>query len=133
MIGLDTNILVRYFAQDEPRQSVAARDLIDNKLTREDPGYITVIVLVEFAWVLKRLYAGKREEIVEVIEGLLAASTINIENKRLVRNALRAFAASKADFSDCLIVHINSDAGCKFTYTFDQIASKLEGFRLLRQ
>ncbi len=132
MIGLDTNILVRYFAQDEPRQSAAARDLIDNKLSRENPGHITVIVLVEFAWVLKRLYGGKRGEIVEAIEGLLSASTISIESKRLVRSALRAFAASKADFSDCLIVQINSDAGCELTYTFDQNASKLDGFRLLR-
>lgn len=89
-------------------------------------------MLIEFAWVLKRLYAGKREEIVEAIEGLLAASTISIENKRLVRNALRAFAASKADFSDSLIAQINSDAGCELTYTFDQIASKLRGFCLLR-
>ena len=108
MIGLDTNILVRYFAQDEPRQSAAARELLDNKLTREDPGYISIIVLVEFAWVLKHLYGGKRAEIVAAIEGLLAASTISIESKGLVRNALRAFATSKADLSDCLIVQINS-------------------------
>lgn len=72
MIGLDTNILVRYFAQDDPRQSTAARKLIDDKLTREEPGYIAIVVLVEFAWVLKRLYEGKRSEIAEAIAGLLS-------------------------------------------------------------
>ena len=132
MIGLDTNILVRYFAQDEPRQSKVARELLENKLTREGPGHITVIVLAEFAWVLKRLYHGTRTEIAEAIEGLLSASTINIENKRLVRNVLRAYSTSKAEFSDCLVAQANLDAGCEFTFTFDREASKMHGFRLLR-
>ena len=52
MIGLDTNVLVRYLAQDDRRQSAAATRLIE-ALTVEDPGFIAHATLVELAWVLK--------------------------------------------------------------------------------
>lgn len=131
MIGLDTNVLLRYFTQDEPRQSKAARDLVDNRLTREEPGHVASIALAEFAWVLKRLYAASTEEIAEAIEGLLTTPTIAVEHKSLAWKALREFRASTVGFSDCLIAQINLDAGCETTYTFDRNAAKSSGFRLL--
>jgi predicted nucleic-acid-binding protein len=132
VIGLDTNVLVRYFAQDEPKQAAAARRLFQTRLTHEVPGHVNVVTLAETCWVLKRLYAAGRSELVQVIENLLAAPNIVVERRAMVRKALQAFDASAAvGFSDCLIAQMNGDAGCQQTLTFDRGAAKLAGFELL--
>jgi predicted nucleic-acid-binding protein len=132
VIGLDTNVLVRYFAQDEPKQAVATRRLFQTRLTREEPGHVNVLTLAETCWVLRRLYAAGRAELVQVVENLLAAPNIVVERRALVRKALQAFDASAAaGFSDCLIAQLNAEAGCARTLTFDRGAAKLAGFELL--
>ena len=131
MTGLDTNVLVRYFAQDDPKQGAAARALVQKRLTREAPGHVNVVTLAETCWVLKRLYEAGRDELVQVIENLLAAPNIVVERRAEVRKALQNFGASNAGFSDCLIAQLNLDAGCSSTLTFDRSAAKLAGFRLL--
>jgi predicted nucleic-acid-binding protein len=132
VIGLDTDVLVRYFAQDEPRQAAAARRLFQARLTREAPGHVNVVTLAETCWVLSRLYAAGRGELVQVIENLLAAPNIVVERRAQVRKALQAFDASPtAGFSDCLIAQMNGDAGCQRTLTFDRGAAKIAGFELL--
>ncbi len=131
MIGLDTNVLVRFFAQDEPQQSKAARALINRKLTRDRPGHVATIVLAEFAWVMKRLYRADREEISAALEGLLTSPVIAVEHKAQVWKALGDFRATTIGFSDCLMKHINAAAGCEVTCTFDRSAAKVAGFRLL--
>ena len=132
MVGLDTNVLVRYFAQDEPKQAAAARRLFQTRLTQEEPGHVNVVTLAETCWVLRRLYAAGRSELVQVIDNLLAAPNIVVERRALVRKALRAFDASAAaGFSDCLIAQMNGDAGCRQTLTFDRGVAKLAGFELL--
>ena len=131
MIGLDTNVLVRYFAQDEPKQAAAARRLFQDRLTREAPGHVNVVTLAQTCWVLKRLYGVGRDELVHVVENLLAAPNIVVERRAQVRKALQAFAASASGFSDCLIAQLNADAGCTNTLTFDRGAAKLAGFERL--
>ena len=131
MIGLDTNVLVRYFAQDDAKQAVAARALFTERLTREQPGHVNVVTLAETCWVLKRLYEAGRDELVQVVENLLAAPNIVVERRAEVRKAVQAYGASSAGFSDCLIAQLNRDAGCEHTLTFDRSAAKLAGFSLL--
>ena len=132
MIGLDTNVLVRYFAQDEPKQSAAARQLFQTRLTRDSPGHVNVVTMAETLWVLKRLYAAERGELAQVVENLLAAPNIVVERRASVRKALRTYATSSAaGFADCLIAHLNTDAGCAHTLTFDRGAAKVTGFELI--
>jgi predicted nucleic-acid-binding protein len=131
MIGLDTNVVLRYLAEDDPLQSKAARDLIEGRLTRDEPGHIAAITIAEIAWVLKRLYAGSREEIADAIEGLLAAPTIVVEHRGFVRQAVQDFRESAAEFSDCVIGCVNAGVGCDTTVTFDRAAAKVARFRLL--
>lgn len=132
MIGLDTNVLIRYFAQDDPVQAQAARTLIERTLTRESPGHVAAISLAEFAWVLKRLYRGSRSEIGAAIEGLLTSPTLVIEHKALAWKALAGFLAGKSGFGDYLIAQINRAAGCSVTVTFDREAASDPGFQLLK-
>jgi len=131
MIGLDTNVLVRYIAQDDAVQSPKASSLIES-LTVDEPGYVTQVALVEVVWVLSSLYAADRAQIAKVVEGFLRTKELNVEAAETVWKALRVFIASKADFPDCLIERICHDAHCEYTATFDTKAAKSAGLRLIK-
>jgi predicted nucleic-acid-binding protein len=130
MIGLDTNVLIRYIMQDDVKQSALANRLIDS-LTAESPGYVALVSVVEIAWVLGSAYDLDRAQLVQAFEGLLRTKEIVIENAETVWKAVRSFQSSKADFADCLIERAASVAGCEMTMTFDRAAAKGSGMTLL--
>ena len=130
MIGLDTNVLVRYVAQDDPKQSPQATRLIES-LTAEAPGYVSIVSVVELVWVLAGCYASTRNEICEVLETLLRTKEIIVAHADIVWKALRIFREGKADFADCLIERSANAAGCSHTATFDRAAAKHCGMRLI--
>ena len=131
MIGLDTNVLVRYFAQDAPVQTRKANALIES-LTAEQPGFVTLVALVETVWVLGLAYDAPRSSIVEVVETLLRTKEIHVEAAETVWKAVRLYAASTADFADCLIERTGHEALCEYTATFDVKAAKATGMRLIK-
>lgn len=131
MIGLDTNVVVRYLAQDDAKQSAVATRLFEHTLSPENPGFVSAVVLCELAWVLAECYAADRGRIRGAIEGLLASRQIAVEAPELVRRALRAWADSGADFADALIGAVAAAHGAGKTVTFDRAAAKLAGFDLL--
>ncbi|QSB05805.1 PIN domain-containing protein [Natronoglycomyces albus] len=131
MIGLDTNVLVRFLTNDDPKRSeIAARSI--ETLSEERPGYISHIVLVELYWVLtsKRGYAYSVDEATGAMARLIDAREIVAERADLVRTALKA-AQDGAGFADALITARNHDAGCSDTVTFDKGAANNAGMRLL--
>jgi predicted nucleic-acid-binding protein len=131
MIGLDTNVLVRYVTQDDPKQSAAATKLIDS-LSTEAPGFIAMIVVVELVWVLQSCYQVKRDEIVRILETLLRSKELIVERAELVWQALRHFTPGQADFADCLIERCGHAAECRHTLTFDRNAAAGAGMQLLK-
>jgi len=130
MIGLDTNVLVRYVAQDDPKQSPKATRLIES-LTVDAPGYVSVVSVVELVWVLTSCYASTKGEICEVLQTLLRTKEIVVANAGTVWKAVRLFKEEKADFADCLIERSANEAGCGYTITFDRDAAKHCGMRLI--
>ena len=130
MIGLDTNVLVRYVVQDDPKQSLQATRLIES-LTGDAPGYVSVISVVELVWVLTGCYTSSKNEICEVLETLLRTKEIVVAHADTVWKALRVFKEGKADFADCLIERSAKEAGCSHTATFDRDAAKHGGMRLI--
>ena len=130
MIGLDTNVLVRYVMQDDPKQSQKASRLIES-LTSEAPGFVPLVALIELVWVLTSCYDLTREQVAEALDGLLRAKEIVLERAEQVSQALRTFGASSADFADCLIERTAAAAGCGKTMTFDTCASKFAGMTLI--
>ncbi|MFZ4536752.1 PIN domain-containing protein [Propionivibrio sp.] len=130
MIGLDTNVLVRYVAQDDPEQSPQATQLIES-LTANAPGFITVVSVVELVWVLSSCYRSTQREICEVLETLLRTKELVVAQADTVWKALRVFRDGKADFADCLIERSANDAGCNYTATFDVGAAKTCGMQLI--
>ena len=131
MIGLDTNILVRYLAQDDRQQAEAASRLIEETLNAEAPGFVSAAALVEVAWVLEDGYGCSRGEVVSVFERLLHVRQLVVERAEALAQATRAFAAGKADFADCVIERIGHVHGCEYTLTFDRLAARDAGMRLL--
>jgi predicted nucleic-acid-binding protein len=131
VIGLDTNVVVRYLAQDDARQSAAATRVFESVLTPDAPGFVSAVVLCEIAWVLADCYAANQARIRAAIEGLLASRQIAVEFPDTVRKALRAWGESSADFADALIGAVAASQGASKTVTFDRAAAKLPGFELL--
>ena len=127
MIGLDTNVLVRYFADDDPVQSRQATHFIETHCTRDSPGFVDRVALCELVWVLKA-YGYRRTDIVRILEQLLATSDVLLEDQESVRSALRLYESTTIDFADALIGQVNRARGCVATATFDRKAAKLSGF-----
>ncbi len=132
MIGLDTNILVRYLAQDDPVQSPKATELIERRLTWDDPGFVSVVAMVEIVWVLGRAYGLADHEIAAAIERTLQADVLVVENEQEVFSAMIALKEGRGSFADALIGALGARAGCSRTLSFDQKASRLPGFELVQ-
>jgi len=130
MIGLDTNVLVRYVMQDDPKQSQKASRLMES-LSPETPGFVPLVALVEFVWVLASCYDLTREQLAQALDGLLRAKEVVLERAEQVSQALRTFGASAANFADCLIERTAAAAGCEKTMTFDAGAAKSVGMTLI--
>jgi predicted nucleic-acid-binding protein len=131
MIGLDTNILIRYLTQDDPVQSVKATEIIERRLTPENPGFVSIIAMVETVWVLDRAYGLTAQDIATVVERLLQVEVLTIENEQQVFTAMVALKRGQGSFADAVIAELGARAGCTRTLTFDQKAVRLRGFELV--
>jgi predicted nucleic-acid-binding protein len=130
MIALDTNILVRYFAQDDIAQSAKASALIES-LTDSTQGFISQIVLIEIVWVMQRLFEADRKTVTEIIQNMLVIPGFVLENRDAVKKAVDLYSSTSADFPDCLIAKVAEAAGCRVVVTFDVKAAKACGMQLM--
>src|SRR6202161_2718671 len=120
MIGLDTNVLVRYLSQDDPVQSAKATEIIERRLTPKNPGFVSIVAMVETVWVLDRAYSLTAQEISTAVERLLQVEVLAIENEQQVFTAMVALKQGRGSFSDALIAELGARAGCTRTQMFDQ-------------
>lgn len=130
MIGLDTNVLVRFLTGDDPVESAAAERIMAT-LSPERTGFVCREVLVELVWVLERAYGYGRDAIVSAIEGLLASRELTMETADIVVLALGRYAEGGAGFADQMILAQCARAGCTELATFDRRAAAGTGGRLL--
>ena len=129
MIGLDTNVLVRYLTQDDPEQAAAATRLVEHACTREAPGHVALVVLCELVWVLRKAYGYGRDLIASVIDQILVTAELDVEDEEIAWRALAKYRKAPADFADYVLVYKNQAVGCETTYTFDQKLSSHEQVR----
>jgi predicted nucleic-acid-binding protein len=128
MIGLDTNILVRYLVKDSARQSAAATRLIKS-LTPTDRGFISLPTLIETIWVLDSRYGFDKDRIHDAVYKLIHSHKLTIQNRDEVELALAH--RGSFDIADAIIAQVGLAAGCTATMTFDKKAAKIEGMELL--
>lgn len=129
MIGLDTNVVVRYVVQDDAIQAARATRIFEG-LTESNKGFLSTVTMVEVDWVLRGAYGADRSSAAAVLQGLLESREIDLERPDAVRRALTRVAQG-ADFADALISALCQDAGCQQTMTFDRAAARSTGMRLI--
>ena len=128
MIGLDTNVLVRFLVRDDEDQFDRARKLIRREAHSGEPVRISLLVLLETEWVLRSRYKLAKGEILDAFSELLSAVDLSFEDEPSIEEALFAWKDSSAQFADCLIGARYRALGCSATATFDNGAVKLPGF-----
>ena len=134
MIGLDTNVLARYLAQDDTKQAALATRLIEEELTATRQGFVSLVVVAELCWVLNSLYGATMDELVATIEDFLNTPQFCMEKREVLQAAIGRFKAGssrKAGLADALIAEIAASAGCTATMTFDKAAVRAAGMILL--
>ena len=128
MLGIDTNVLVRFLVRDDEAQFEKARRLIKREIGADEDVFVSLMVLLETEWVLRSRYMLRKAEIVEALSGLLDATEVRFEDEPTVEETLFVWKDSAADFGDCLIGVHNQRLGCRATATFDAKAVKLPDF-----
>jgi len=130
VIGLDTNILVRHLTQDDPIQSAKAGEIVERRLTEEEPGFVSIVAMVETVWVPERAYGLRPHEIVGAVERMLQTDVLVVENEQEVFAAMIALKEGQGSFADAVIAALGAKVGCSSTLTFDRQALRLPGFEL---
>ena len=130
MTGIDTNVLVRFFAKDDPQQSPKAKAVL-NSLTILEPGWVGTATILELVWTMRSTFRMSRAGIGGMLGQLLSREGVVIEQFDTVRRALQVYRSANADFADCLIAASARAAGCDKTVTFDRIAARDAGMQLI--
>ncbi len=128
MLGVDTNVLVRFLVRDDETQFEKARKLIKREIAAGRRVFVSQLVLLETEWVLRSRYGLPKNLIIDAISGLLDASDVRFEDEPAIEEALFIWKEATADFADCLIGIRNRRLGCRATASLDVKASKLPGF-----
>lgn len=129
MIALDTNILLRYIVDADTAEGPVAEHLIADVLSRDNPGFISVLVLAEMLWVLKRGYKVSPDQQREILGKFLAMDQFVIEQADVVE---RALLLPHQDLADCILHEIGQTAGCSHTATFDKRFARLDHVELVK-
>jgi predicted nucleic-acid-binding protein len=128
MLGIDTNVLVRFLVRDDEAQFEKARRLIRREIGAGEDVFVSLMVLMETEWVLRSRYSLQKAQIMEAISRLLDATEVQLEDEPAIEETLFIWKDSAADFADCLIGAHSRRLGCRATATFDEKAVKLAAF-----
>jgi len=131
MIGLDTNVVLRYLLQHDPEQTRQANEIVEGRLSEREPGFLSLACVLEIVWVLRSLLRQSAVEIAGHLEHLLAADSLVVQNEQQVFEAAYALKRGTGEFEDALIGALNAWAGCEKTLTFDRRAGRLTGFEVI--
>ena len=124
MIGLDTNVLVRYFTQDDPIQSKRATLFVESHCTAEETGFVSLVVLCELVWVLDSGYGYAKADILRLLRGMASTPALTLEHHERVSRALSLYENSGAGLADCLIACSCEDEAALPVFTFDKAAAR---------
>ena len=131
MLALDTNVLVRYLAQDDAKQSALASRLIEQRLKPNERGFISLVALLETVWVMESRYGASAELVAEILADLLDTATLEVQDAQAVREAAQRYREGGVDLHDCLIVSLARQRKAQVV-SFDARAAKRLGMELLR-
>lgn len=131
MIGLDTNVLVRYLVQDDAAQARLASVAIESAAGRGERLRLSSVTLCELVWVLESAYDQPRADVARALEQIVRTADFDLEHADHVRTAVEQYRSTSADFADALIGLVNESAGCEYTLTFDRALKRTPHFKVL--
>ena len=131
MIGLDTNVLVRYLVQDDAAQARLASAAIESAAGRGERLRLSAVTLCELVWVLESAYDQTRADVARALEQIVRTADFDLEHADHVRTAIERYQSTTADFADALIGLVNAAAGCEYTLTFDRALKRSPHFKVL--
>ncbi|UHC16184.1 type II toxin-antitoxin system VapC family toxin [Methylobacterium currus] len=124
MIGIDTNVLLRYALDDDARQSPRAAALLESDDRLSEPAFDNLVVLLEFVWTILCQDGFEKDDVIAMLDKLLASRRIIFADRSAVSAAVETWRTGKAGFRDYLIGHLNQERGLRTTFTFDAAAAK---------
>lgn len=132
MIGLDTNVLVRYVLRDDVHQAELVDKLIEQAIAGQAFIVISLLTMQETEWVLRACAKIDKASIIALFKALLESVDILIEMEDILEEAILHFENGNADFSDCLMIAQYQHLACDYMVTFDSKAARIEGAMLLK-
>lgn len=131
MFALDTNVLVRYIAQDDRRQAALAVRFIENELSAESRGYVSLVALLETVWVMESRYEADRPTVAGILNDLLDTACLEVQDAESVRDATAHYRDGGVDLHDALIASLAGKRGAQVV-TFDKKAARKLGMTVLK-
>ena len=131
MIGLDTNVVLRFLLQDDPVQSKLATRIFEHEISASAPGFINLGVVVEIVWVLRSVAKQTPAQVAAYLGLLLTTVSLQIQNEHEVFKAVFALKRGTGEFEDALIGALNAQSGCAYTLTFDRGAARMPYFKAI--
>lgn len=131
MIGLDTNVLVRYLVQDDPAQAKQAAAAIESAAGRGERMRLSATTLCELVWVLESAYDQARADVARALEQIARTADFDLEHAAHVRTAIERYRSTSADFADVIVGLVNEAAGCEHTLTFDRPLKRISQFKVI--
>jgi len=131
MIGIDTNILLRLWLNDDPAQNKRIDALLAEHGSAPGSLLVTDVVLAEAVWTLGSAYEQDKAAQLTAVRSLLDEAAFAFENRDAVVRAAALFEHSACGFSDCLVAARHAQLGCTFTATFDRRMRKLPGVKVI--
>lgn len=131
MIGIDTNILLRLWLDDDPAQGKRIDALLSEHGGEPGALFVTDVVLVEAIWTLRSAFDQDKAAQLVAVRSLLEESSFAFEDREAVARAVVLFDQATCGFADCLVVARHARQGCEFTATFDRGMRKLPGVKVI--
>jgi predicted nucleic-acid-binding protein len=132
MIAADTKTVVRHLTHDDARQAAKVRELFEAAELRQEPVFLSHIVLCEVCWVLKAVYGFEKAQITMALEALMDDGCFHFQARPSVDEALALYKRHSGQFSDHLLGTVARLEGASTTYTFDKAVGKFPNFTLLK-
>jgi predicted nucleic-acid-binding protein len=131
VIGIDTNVLVRYLTQDDPVQARKVDTFMASAIESGDRLHVDDIVLCELVWVLRAAYRFGKPVIAAALDKVMSTAIFSFDDRDRLREALADYLEGAGDFSDYVIGRRNLRAGCEHTVTLDRPLNRERFFMLL--
>ena len=132
MPGLDTNVLVRWILDDEPRQAARVQRLFEEVREQQLPLFVPSTVMLELEWVLRSRYEFDKSTVLGTFNALLETQELEFQDEPALERALSLYRQGSADFADCLHAGQCGSAGRAPMITFDETAARLPSVELLK-